>query len=72
MGSKPVLPSSPSPPAVASSARVTDGLEPAGHEGALLYVHDEGFYAANDIELRLGATAVGLDTSARELALDDG
>ena len=29
MGSKPVLPSSPSPPAVASSARVTEGLEPS-------------------------------------------
>ena len=37
-----------------------------------VYVHDEGFYAANDIELRLGATAVSLDTSSRELALDDG
>jgi len=37
-----------------------------------VYVHDEGFYAANDIELRLGATAVGLDTSAREVALGDG
>jgi 3-phenylpropionate/trans-cinnamate dioxygenase ferredoxin reductase subunit len=37
-----------------------------------VYVHDEGFYAERDIELRLGRTAVSLDTSARELALDDG
>ena len=37
-----------------------------------VYVHDEGFYAEHDIELRLGRTAVGLDTAARELALDDG
>jgi len=42
----------------------------AGRE--TIYVHDEGFYAAHDIELRLGRAAVGLDTSARELALDDG
>ena len=37
-----------------------------------VYVHDEGFYAEHDIELRLGRTATGLDTAARELALDDG
>ena len=37
-----------------------------------VYVHDEGFYAEHDIELRLGRTAVGLDTSSSELALDDG
>ena len=37
-----------------------------------VYVHDEGFYAEHDIELRLGRTAVDLDTSARELTLDDG
>ncbi len=37
-----------------------------------VYVHDEGFYAAHEIELRLGCTAVGLDTSTGELALDDG
>jgi 3-phenylpropionate/trans-cinnamate dioxygenase ferredoxin reductase subunit len=37
-----------------------------------VYVHDEGFYGERDIELRLGRTAVGLDTSARELTLDDG
>jgi 3-phenylpropionate/trans-cinnamate dioxygenase ferredoxin reductase subunit len=37
-----------------------------------LYVHDEGFYAAHDIELRLGTTATGLDTAAAEIALGDG
>jgi 3-phenylpropionate/trans-cinnamate dioxygenase ferredoxin reductase subunit len=37
-----------------------------------VYVHPEGFYAEHDIELRLGRTAVSLDTAARELALDDG
>jgi 3-phenylpropionate/trans-cinnamate dioxygenase ferredoxin reductase subunit len=37
-----------------------------------VYVHDEGFYAGHGVELRLGATAVGLDPGARELTLDDG
>jgi 3-phenylpropionate/trans-cinnamate dioxygenase ferredoxin reductase subunit len=37
-----------------------------------VYVHEEGFYAEHDIELRLARTAVGLDASARELTLDDG
>jgi 3-phenylpropionate/trans-cinnamate dioxygenase ferredoxin reductase subunit len=37
-----------------------------------VYVHDEGVYAERDIELRLGRTAVQLDTSAGELELDDG
>jgi 3-phenylpropionate/trans-cinnamate dioxygenase ferredoxin reductase component len=37
-----------------------------------VYVHDVGFYAEQDIELRLGRIAVSLDTSSRELALDDG
>src|SRR5215218_2260526 len=37
-----------------------------------VYVHEEGFYAEHDIELRLGRTAVGLDPASRELALDDG
>jgi 3-phenylpropionate/trans-cinnamate dioxygenase ferredoxin reductase component len=37
-----------------------------------VYVHDEGFYAEHDIELRLGREAVRLDTSAGELELDDG
>jgi 3-phenylpropionate/trans-cinnamate dioxygenase ferredoxin reductase subunit len=37
-----------------------------------VYVHDEGFYAEHEIELRLGRTAVGLDTYNGELELDDG
>jgi 3-phenylpropionate/trans-cinnamate dioxygenase ferredoxin reductase component len=37
-----------------------------------LYVHDESFYAANEIELRLGRTAVDLDLSISEVVLDDG
>jgi 3-phenylpropionate/trans-cinnamate dioxygenase ferredoxin reductase subunit len=37
-----------------------------------VYVHDEGFYAEHDIELRLGRAATGLDTAAGELTLDDG
>jgi 3-phenylpropionate/trans-cinnamate dioxygenase ferredoxin reductase subunit len=37
-----------------------------------VYVHGEGFYADHDIELRLGRTAVGLNTAVSELVLDDG
>ena len=37
-----------------------------------VYVHDEGFYAEHEIDLRLGRTATSLDTAARELTLDDG
>jgi 3-phenylpropionate/trans-cinnamate dioxygenase ferredoxin reductase subunit len=37
-----------------------------------VYVHDEGFYAEHDIDLRLGRTAVDLNTSAGEVTLDDG
>ena len=37
-----------------------------------VYVHDEGFYAEHDIELRPGRTVAGLDTSSRELELDGG
>jgi len=37
-----------------------------------VYVHDEEFYGQQGIELRLGRTATRLDTSGRELELDDG
>jgi 3-phenylpropionate/trans-cinnamate dioxygenase ferredoxin reductase subunit len=37
-----------------------------------VYVHPEGFYAEHDIELRLGRTAVSLNATGSELALDDG
>jgi 3-phenylpropionate/trans-cinnamate dioxygenase ferredoxin reductase component len=36
-----------------------------------VYVHEAGFYAEHDIELRLGCRAVGLDLSRSELALDN-
>jgi hypothetical protein len=37
-----------------------------------VYVHEESFYADHQIDLLLGRTVVSLDTSADELALDDG
>ncbi len=37
-----------------------------------VYVHGEDFYAEHDIELRLGRTAVDMNASLREVALDDG
>src|SRR5688500_532895 len=37
-----------------------------------VYVHDESFYATNEIELRLGRTAVNLDPAINEVPLDDG
>src|SRR3954451_13713697 len=36
------------------------------------YVHDESFYAEHDIDLRLGRSAVSLDTARGEVAFDDG
>jgi 3-phenylpropionate/trans-cinnamate dioxygenase ferredoxin reductase component len=41
-------------------------------ERAQLYVHGESFYRDHDIELHLGRTAVDMDASLREVALDDG
>jgi 3-phenylpropionate/trans-cinnamate dioxygenase ferredoxin reductase component len=37
-----------------------------------IYVHHEGFYADHEIELRLGRTAVDINPSLSEVALDDG
>lgn len=37
-----------------------------------VYVHEADFYADRDIDLRLGRTAVAVDTANREVALDDG
>ena len=37
-----------------------------------VYLHEDGFYAAHEIELRLGRAAVSLDPSGREVVLDDG
>ncbi len=36
------------------------------------YVHDEGWYAEHDVELRLGTTATALDRDGRVVALSDG
>jgi len=44
-----------------------------GEDGAdKVFVHDEGFYGEQAIELLLGRTATGLDTAARTVTLDDG
>jgi 3-phenylpropionate/trans-cinnamate dioxygenase ferredoxin reductase component len=37
-----------------------------------IFVHDDGFYAERDIELRLGCAAVHLDTAVGQVALADG
>jgi 3-phenylpropionate/trans-cinnamate dioxygenase ferredoxin reductase subunit len=37
-----------------------------------VYVHDATVYADQDIELRLGRTAMSLNTASNEVALDDG
>ncbi len=37
-----------------------------------VYVHDEAYYADHNVELRVGTTAVGLNTSSKELTLNDG
>ena len=39
---------------------------------AKLYVHDEGFYADNDIELLTGTRVASLDPGAHEITLADG
>jgi 3-phenylpropionate/trans-cinnamate dioxygenase ferredoxin reductase subunit len=37
-----------------------------------IYVHEEGWYAENDVDLRLGVTATSLDLGARQVALAGG
>jgi 3-phenylpropionate/trans-cinnamate dioxygenase ferredoxin reductase subunit len=37
-----------------------------------VFVHDGSFYAEHDIDLRLGSTAVELNTASAEVTLDDG
>src|SRR6188472_3536168 len=37
-----------------------------------VYVHDEGWYADNGVDLRLGRTAVELSPGAKVVELDDG
>ncbi|MEO9139079.1 MAG: FAD-dependent oxidoreductase [Jatrophihabitans sp.] len=44
-------------------------FEPGFHK---LYVHDEGYYAAHGIDLRMNTRVSDLDTSARRVQLDSG
>jgi 3-phenylpropionate/trans-cinnamate dioxygenase ferredoxin reductase subunit len=37
-----------------------------------IYVHDESWYAANAVDLRLGTSATSIDRNAREVSLSDG
>jgi 3-phenylpropionate/trans-cinnamate dioxygenase ferredoxin reductase subunit len=41
-------------------------------EKSSIYVHEEGWYAENDVDLRLGVTATALDVGARQVVLADG
>ena len=43
-----------------------------GEAGAKPHVHDEGFYAEHDIELRTSATVEGIDPAAGHVVLDGG
>lgn len=43
--------------------------EPGFHR---LFIHEEGYYDAHDIELRLGARAVAIDVADRQLELESG
>jgi 3-phenylpropionate/trans-cinnamate dioxygenase ferredoxin reductase component len=41
-------------------------------EKSSAYVHDEGWYAQNEVDLRLGTSVTGLDPGARQVSLSDG
>jgi 3-phenylpropionate/trans-cinnamate dioxygenase ferredoxin reductase subunit len=41
-------------------------------ERSSIYVHDEGWYAAHDVDLRLGVAVAAIDRAARQVALADG
>jgi NADPH-dependent 2,4-dienoyl-CoA reductase/sulfur reductase-like enzyme len=41
-------------------------------EKGSIYVHEEGWYAENGVDLRLGVTATSLDLGSREVGLADG
>ena len=41
-------------------------------EKTSIYVHDEGWYAQNDVDLRLGAPVTALDPAARQVTLAEG
>ena len=38
-------------------------------EKSSIYVHEEGWYAQNDVDLRLGVTVTALDPAARQVSL---
>src|SRR5215472_13406888 len=41
-------------------------------ERSSIFVHEEGWYAGNDVDLRLGVTVTSLDVGARQVALGGG
>jgi NADPH-dependent 2,4-dienoyl-CoA reductase/sulfur reductase-like enzyme len=41
-------------------------------EKSSIYVHEEGWYAEHDVDLRLGVTATGLDIGSRQVTLAGG
>jgi NADPH-dependent 2,4-dienoyl-CoA reductase/sulfur reductase-like enzyme len=41
-------------------------------EKSSIYVHDEGWYADNEVDLRLGVTVTALDPAGRQISLDGG
>jgi NADPH-dependent 2,4-dienoyl-CoA reductase/sulfur reductase-like enzyme len=41
-------------------------------EKSSIYVHEEGWYAENGVDLRLGVRATALDPGAKRVSLDDG
>ena len=41
-------------------------------EKSSLFVHEEGWYAGHQVDLRLGVTAVAIDRAARRVSLDSG
>ncbi|HEX6472797.1 MAG TPA: FAD-dependent oxidoreductase [Streptosporangiaceae bacterium] len=51
---------------------LTKGFLLGKEDKAGAYVHDEGWYADNNVELLLGVAAVGIDRSAHEVRLADG
>ena len=41
-------------------------------ERSSIYVHDEGWYAGHDVDLRLGVAVTRIDRAARQVELADG
>ncbi|WP_405431267.1 NAD(P)/FAD-dependent oxidoreductase [Micromonospora sp. NBC_00617] len=51
---------------------LSKGLLTGGAEPDSVFVHDAGWYAAHDVDLRTAAVAVAVDRAAREVRLADG